>query len=160
MQSAAVALALGATLFAAGCGKDIQEVADRHVRNDLLNRHEKREARPFLEQNGQFFDLDSTSHVDREIVVPLLKRIYELAPTEQWATLRPERKNSAYAMLVKVPKDPKVVDQIAEAVQQADDQFSGLILQQWGHEWLLFDLIDQQSYEALKKVDPDIDKQR
>jgi hypothetical protein len=143
-----------------GCGRDIQDVADQHVQRDLLDRHEKRAALTFFEQKGQFFDVDANSHVDREIVVPLLKRIKELAPTEQWAMLRPEKQNSAYAMLVKLPKDRKVVDQIAEAVQEADDNFPGLILQQWGREWLLFDLIDQQAYETLKKSNPDIDQQR
>ena len=74
--------------------------------------------------------------------------------------LRPEKKNSAYAVLIKLPQDPQLVDRMAEAVQDADDKFSGFILQQWGREWLLLDLIDQQAYEFLKKTNPDIDKQR
>ncbi|HUE14036.1 MAG TPA: hypothetical protein VMR25_07725 [Planctomycetaceae bacterium] len=143
-----------------GCGKDIQAVADQHVRNDMLDKHEKRPALPFFEKHGQFFDLDSTSKVDQEVVVPLLKKLNEIAATQQWAMLRPEQANSAYGILIELPKDPKTVDRMAEAVQQADDKFSGFILQQWGHEWLLIDLIDQQSYETLKKADPDIDKQR
>jgi hypothetical protein len=35
-----------------------------------------------------------------------------------------------------------------------------MIAQQWGHQWLLFNLIDQQSYEMLKKSNPRIDDQR
>ncbi len=151
---------LGLALCASGCGKDIQEIADQHVRKDMLDKHEKRAAIPFLEKQGQFFDLDGTTHVDREVVVPLLKRLKAIAATQQWAMLRPEKKNSAYGVLIELPKDPKIVDRMADAVQEADDKFSGFILQQWGHEWLLIDLIDQQSYEVLKKADPDIDKQR
>jgi hypothetical protein len=151
---------LGLALCVSGCGKDILEVADQHVRNNMLDKHEKREALPFFEKHGQFFDLDSTTQVDRDVVVPLLKRLNEIAATQQWAMLRPEKKNSAYGILIQLPKDPKTVDRMGEAVQQADDKFSGFILQQWGHEWLLIDLIDQQSYEVLKKADPDIDKQR
>ena len=49
---------------------------------------------------------------------------------------------------------------MADAVQEADDKFSGLILQQWGHQWLVIDLIDQQTYETMKKSNPDIDNQR
>jgi hypothetical protein len=49
---------------------------------------------------------------------------------------------------------------MADAVPEADDKFSGLILQQWGHEWLMIDLIDQESYEILKKSNPDIDNPR
>ena len=92
--------------------------------------------------------------------MPLLKRLKELAATEQWVMLRPEKKNSAYAVVIKLPPDPALVDRMADAVQEADDKFSGFILQQWGREWLLIDLIDQQSYEFLKKTNPDIDKRR
>jgi len=49
---------------------------------------------------------------------------------------------------------------MADSVQEADDKFSGLILQQWGHEFLMIDLIDQESYDILKKSNPDIDNQR
>ena len=153
-------VSLGLTLCAGGCGKDIQEIADQHVRADMLDKHDKCEALPFFQQHGQFFDADTTTHVDNEVVVPLLKRLKELALTEQWVMLRPEKKNSAYAVLIKLPQDPQLLDRMAEAVQDADDKFSGFILQQWGREWLLLDLIDQQAYEFLKKTNPDIDKQR
>ena len=83
-----------------------------------------------------------------------------MTPTPQWAILRPEKANSAYGVLIGLPNDPKMVDRMADAVQEADDKFSGFILQQWGHEWLLINLIDQHSYETLKKADPRIDDQR
>jgi hypothetical protein len=153
-------VSLGLTLCAGGCGNDIQAIADQHVRADMLDKHDKCEALPFFEQHGQFFDADTTTHVDNEVVVPLLKRLKELAATEQWVVLRPEKKNSAYAVLIKLPSESQLVDRMAEAVQDADDRFSGFILQQWGREWLLIDLIDQQTYEFLKKTNPDIDKQR
>jgi hypothetical protein len=49
---------------------------------------------------------------------------------------------------------------MAKVVEEADDRFPGLILQQWGHEWLAINLIDQETYEFLKQSDPEIDKQR
>ena len=156
----AVGALLGATLFAAGCRNDIKDFADRHVQTDMLDQHEKREAITFLENKGQFFDLDSNTHVDREVVLPLLKRLKELAPTEQWAMLRPEDKHSAYGMLIALPAESKIVDEMADAVQEADDKFSGCILQQWGHRWLLINLIDQQTLEYLKQANPDLENQR
>jgi len=151
---------LAVALCASGCRQDFKEMGDQHVRKDMFDKHQKQEALAFFEKKGRFFDADDTTHVDHEIVIPLLQRLHTIAPTEQWVMLRPERKNSAYALLVKLPGDPQIVDQMAEAVQEADDNFSGLILQQWGHEWLLMDLIDQKSYEYLKQVRPNIDKQR
>ncbi len=151
---------LGAALAAVGCGRDLQKIADQHVQRHFFDKHEKREAISFLENHGQFFDIDPSTHVDRDVVLPLLKRLKEVAETPQWAIMRPEKKNSAYAMVVGLPKDPQLVDRMAEAVQQADDNYSGFILQQWGHEWLVFDVIDKQAYEFLKKNNPNIDKQR
>jgi hypothetical protein len=151
---------LALPLWASGCGNDIHDVADRHVQQDMLDKHDKREAISFLEEHGHFYDLDSTTHVDREIVLPLLKRLKELAGTEQWAMLRPEKANSCYGLLIALPDDSQIVDRMADAVQEADDRFSGFILQQWGHRWLLIDLIDQQTFEHLKASNPDIEKQR
>ena len=55
---------------------------------------------------------------------------------------------------------PWPVDRMAQVVQEADDQFPGFIVQQWGHEWLAIDFLDQESYEFLKKSNPGMDKQR
>ena len=151
---------LGFALLSAGCGRDIKQVADRHVDVDMLNKHEKRPAVPFFEKHGQFFDIDKTTNVDQEVVLPLLKRLNELAPTPQWVVMRPEKRDAAYGVVIGLPKDPKLVDRMAEAVQEADDKFDGLILQQWGYEWLLINLIDKQTYETLKKSNPTIDQQR
>jgi hypothetical protein len=151
---------LAVVLASSGCRKDFKAIADQHVRKDMFTKHEKREALPFFEKHGKFYDLDGTTHVDQDVVVPLLKRLNEIAATEQWVLLRPKKTNSAYVLLIELPQDPNMVDQMAEAVQQADDNFSGFILQQWGHEWLAMNLIDQKSYEYLKKARPDIDKQR
>jgi hypothetical protein len=155
-----VFVGLAIALCASGCQKDLKAMGDQHVRRDMLDKHKKQEALEFFAKNGRFFDTDNTTHVDRDVVVPLLKRLQSIAPTEQWVMLRPERKNSAYAVLVQLPGDAQIQDQMAEAIQQADDNFSGFILQQWGHEWLAMDLIDQKSYEYLKRVRPNIDKQR
>ena len=153
-------LTLGLALFAGGCGSDIQEIADLHVQRDMLDKHERCEAIAFLERRGRFYDFDGTTQVDREIVLPLLKRLKELAPSDQWALLRPEKPNSCYGILIALPDDRAIVDRMAAAVQEADDRFSGFILQQWGHRWLLINLIDQQTFEHLKELNPDIETQR
>src|ERR1700722_1518248 len=145
---------LALALCACGCSKDLKAMGDQHVHKDLLDKHEKEATIPFFEKQGRFFDMDDSTHVDQEIVLPLLKRLQTIAPTEQWVMLRPNKKNAAYALLVKLPGDRRIEDQMAGAIQEADDNFPGLILQQWGHEWLLMDLIDQKSYEYLKKVRP------
>jgi hypothetical protein len=153
-------VSFGLTFWASGCQNDVQEFADRHVQRDMLDKHDKREAIPFLEERGRFYDTDGTTQVDREIVLPLLKRLKELAPTQQWAMLDPAQSKSCYGVLIELPNDSGIVDRMAEAVQAADDKFSGFILQQWGHRWLLINLIDERTFESLKASNPDIEIQR
>lgn len=157
-----VFLSFGMALCVAGCGSpDLQEVADEHVRQKVLDGFEKREAIPFFEKQGRFIDLEgSSTTVDRDVVLPLLKQLQEVAATEQWVTLIPNEKDRALYLLIALPDNPHTVDRMAKVVEEADDKFPGFILQQWGHEWLSINLIDKETYEFLKKSNPNLDKQR
>lgn len=153
-------VSLGLSLCAMGCGRDYKNIADRMVRERLLSQFEKTEAIPFFEKQGQFFDKDETTTVDRDVVLPLLKRLHEVAPTEQWVMLNPDNAEAAISVLVQLPSKTTIVDQMAKAVESADDAFSGMILQQWGHSWLQMALVDEKTAEMLKKNDPKLAKQR
>lgn len=148
------------TIGLIGCRPDLKRIADEHVTANLLESHEKRAAIPFFEEQGRLFDKDESTDVDQQVVLRILKQFLELARTEQWVLLHPEAQNRALAVLVALPKDAQTVDRMADIVQAADDTFSGFIVQQWGHDWLMFNLIDQQAYEYLKKNNPNFDKQR
>jgi hypothetical protein len=157
-----VLICLGLAVFAAGCAgeTDWKEVGDDNVRDGLFTTHERREAIPFFEQNGRYFDIDAETSVDRDVVLPLLKRLNEVAATEQWVCLRPKTDDWAGALVIGLPESQETVEQMAQVVQEADERYSGFIVQQWGHEWLAIDFLDQQTYEFLKKSNPDMDKQR
>jgi hypothetical protein len=157
-----IVLCFGVTLCAAGCSgnPDWKAVGDDNVRDGLLATHERREAIPFFEQNGRYFDMDSSTTVDRDVVLPLLKRLNEVAATEQWAMIRPNETDWAGALVIALPGNAETVERMAQVVQEADDNYSGFIAQQWGHEWLAIDFFDKETYEVLKKGNPDIDKQR
>jgi hypothetical protein len=109
---------------------------------------------------GVAFAFDSTTSVDREVVLPLLKRLQEVYQSEQWVLLRPGNADSAVALFIELPDDEEVVERMAHVVQEADDAYSGFIVQQWGYEWLGIALVDETAYAFLKKVDPNVDKQR
>jgi hypothetical protein len=155
-------LCLGLALCAAGCNRtpDWKRAGDENITENLFATHERREAIPFFEQKGRYFDNDASTTVDRDVVLPLLKRLNGVAATEQWVVLRPEVENWAGGLVIGLPEDPQTVDQMAQVVQEADDAFPGFIIQQWGHEWLAIDFIDQETYEFLKKSNPAIDQQR
>jgi hypothetical protein len=151
---------IGLALTCAGCAPNYKSIADKQVENSLLARYEKRDAIEFLDAGGKFFDRDDAVSTDRETVLPMLRRLKEAAATDQWAVLGSKDPNRATIILIRLPADSKEVDAMARIVEQADESFPGLILQQWGDRWLAIQLIDQQTYEFLKKSDPDIDKQR
>ena len=144
-----------------GCGQpDYKQIADDRVQDLLFDKFERCEAIPFFEEQGKFFDVDATTTVDRDVILPLLRRLREVDQTEQWVLLRPGKADSAVALVVRLPENSHTVERMAQAVQEADDGYSGFIIQQWGHEWLGMALVDQAVYEFLKKANPDIDKQR
>ena len=62
----AVCVTIILALLAVGCRKDLKQIADDHVRNDMLQKYEKREAIPFFEQKGKYFDTDATTDVDQK----------------------------------------------------------------------------------------------
>jgi hypothetical protein len=158
-RAAALCLVL-TTVSLAGCRTDYQELGDEHVRQDLLGKLERREAIPFFEASGRFFDLDDETTVDRDVVLPLLKRLKQVAPTDQWAVLRPNGSDWALALVVRLPRDAAVVQQMVQAVRQADEQYPGRILQQWGHEWLSVDFVDQAGAEFFDQAEAEFKDQR
>jgi hypothetical protein len=149
-----------AACVAAGCSTDYQQIGDAQVESVMSGFDGKLEAIPFFEGKGRYFDSDSSTTVDKDVVLPLLKVLKEIAPTEQWVIPQEEDPKTAFAVFVKLPGDVKVASRMADAVEAADDKFPGLILQQWGHEWLSFDLMPEETYKILKAKDPEIDQQR
>ena len=154
-------LALLATVCISGCGgRDIKQVADQSVETDILAGAQKVDAVDFFEKGGTYYDDEDATGVDREILLPMLKRLLEVFPSEQWVVPREEEPTRAYAVLITLPDDKNVEDAMAKVVEAADDKFDGLILQQWGHRWLSIDFLDAETVEFLKKSDPDLEKQR
>ncbi len=146
--------------WSVGCSPDIKQVADELVTDDFLKKGTQVAAIPFFEKGGHYFDDDATTKVDREIVLPLLQKLDTVSRTPQWVVPDERDPKRAFAVLIELPNDKSVVDTMAKAVEEADAQFDGMIMQQWGHRWLSIDLIDKESADFFKKANPDFDKQR
>src|SRR5579871_6644195 len=113
-----VVIWLAVLLCITGCGKDYKEIADRRVENRMFAKYERREAIPFFEQKGRYFDMDESTTVDRDVVLPLLKRLNEVEATEQWVVIHPKIDDLAGALLVELPGNAETVEQMAKAVQE------------------------------------------
>jgi hypothetical protein len=147
-------------VWSVGCSPDIKQVADAMVTDDFLKKGTQVAAIPFFEQGGRYFDEDASTKVDREIVLPLLQKLYATSHTQQWVVPDERDPKQAFAVLIELPADEAVVDAMAKAVEAADAQFDGMIVQQWGHRWLSIDLMDKETMEFFKKTDPELEKQR
>ncbi len=146
--------------FAFGCSKDIKQVADQMVVDAFLKKGTQVTAIPFFEKGGQYFDEEGSTKVDREIVLPMLQKLFEISHTPQWVVPDERDPKQAFAVLIELPDDTSVVDAMAKVVEAADAKFDGMILQQWGHRWLSIDSMDRETAEFFKKTNPDFDKQR
>jgi hypothetical protein len=152
-----------------GCRKDFKKVADKMVEDDILKGRTPVTAIPFFEQGGRYYDeeLDEEQsdqsqaiNVDRDIVLPMLKRLLETTRTEQWVVPDTNDSQRAFALLVALPSNKQTENAMAKVIEEFDAKYDGLILQQWGHKWLSIDFLDKDSVEFFKKTDPNIEKQR
>lgn len=151
-------------LMACGCGgKDYKQIGDKMV-TEAFDQHGPRvEAIPFFEKGGRYYDKEDDTRpnfVDREILLPMLKKLQETYRTDQWVIPTKDDPNMAMYVLVALPANKNAEDALAKVVEEYDQKFDGLILQQWGHEWLSIDFMSKESLEFFKKSDPDIEKQR
>lgn len=153
---AALVLILG-TL---GCRPDYKRTADDLVEETYLGSEQRCNAIPFFEDGGRYFDDDDSTAVDREILLPLLKQLHDVARSQQWVVPHKDDAKRAFAILIELPHDKVLFDKMAKRVEEADARFPGLILQQWGHRWLSLDFVDEEQAEFFKRADPTIERQR
>ena len=153
-------LALVLVLGTLGCRPDYKRTADNMVEENYLKSEQRCTAIPFFEKGGRYFDDDDSTTVDREILLPLLKQLHDLARSQQWVVPHKDDAKRAFAILIELPRDKATLDKMAQTVEKADAQFSGLILQQWGHRWLSLDFVDEEQAEFFKRADPATEHQR
>lgn len=131
--------------FSAGCPQGVDDKADLDsLVNDVwLVDFETQNAIQYLEQGGTHYDdmPNSGTQVDAEVVLPLLVRLRDEFDAETTAVLETSEP-WAWVLLIRLPADPVTRQQIESAVQEADDSFEGVIVTQWGYQWLAINVDD------------------
>jgi hypothetical protein len=138
---------------ACGCGNSAhtQAVAlDKQIEEKWMANRKVIDAVQFLEGGGHYENLgdDDEVPIDTPFVLPLIKRFRDEFSLSPVAVL--DDPQSAMAILVELPSDPAVRKRIGEVLQQADDAFPGLLLDNWGKKWLSLDFLDEKEAAALK----------
>lgn len=139
--------------MSAGCGStSISDpvALDKQIEEKWLTGREMVDAIEFLERGGQYENLGipDEAPVDQDHVLPLLKRIRdELSLNPVAVLLTPER---AMAILVLNPSAPAKRNRLRDLMQAADDEFPGLLMDNWGEKWLSLDFLDEREVTVLK----------
>ena len=137
-----------------GCGSSaISDAAalDTQIEEQWMAQRQVVDAIPFLERGGRYENLGIQGEVpiDQPHVLPLLKRFRDELSLKPVAVL--EGPQFAMAILVEIPKDPARRKRLRETLQQADDAFSGLLMDNWGQKWLSLDFLDEQEVSVLQR---------
>ena len=140
----AVALLVGCST---GGGKslpnpDPKAAIDQSVEEDIVELQE-RPAVDFLARGGKHYDDADRpgSTVDKDVLLPLCQRLASEFKLQPIAIVdESEAGEYIYEIIVKLPGDAVARGEIRAAITQADADFQGRIVTEWGHKWLAFTL--------------------
>lgn len=140
-------------LMASGCNPEPQAVVtlDDRVNGHLLQKYEQVEAEKFFATGGRYWNLGEKGEapVDREVVVPLLKRARE--ELQMPFTVLFDRKNPKYGVMLlgRVPQSETAKESLRNMIVESEKSFSGIILDEWSEEWLALDFLAPEQVAAL-----------
>lgn len=135
-------------LFPPNFVPDLRPLTDGEVQM-WMEESEQQDAIEFLEQGGRYADREYASQqLDEKVVMPLLQRLRDEVGQESIALLMEQNPRYASAMAVKLPSDEARRLQLQSIFIEADEAFSGIILRQYGHTWMHFEIADEAFAQA------------
>lgn len=123
------------------------ETHDAQVVSIWMPGRETTDAIAFLEGGGVYESLLTDVDIDKLNLLPLLRRLrddFGLAPV---ALL--DDPEVAFAVIVDIRQLEGPKGDVVDAIEEADDDFSGLILDKWGEQWLTIDMMDETELQPL-----------
>lgn len=143
-------------LLSTGCGEptpDLQEYVDQRIEDEWIEDGASVDAMQFFAEGGHYYnhpDFPDATPLDEPHIVPLLVKLrddFELEPL----VILSEEPNVAYAVVMKLPEQGSQRRQaIEDWLNEADAQFPGMILQEWGYNWLSLDFLDEDEAEVVR----------
>lgn len=126
---------LSALIIAAllsGCGDGGPTIAEQHdeqVESVWIPGRSSTDAIAFLEQGGIYENASTDEDIDRSYILPLMKRLSAESGLKTQVLL--DEPNVAFAIVVDISELTADDDRraaVVDAIQQADDEFSGLLI--------------------------------
>ncbi len=144
-------------LLVEGCGSSeptgIQEADsapethDAQVVSTWMPGRETTDAVEFLEGGGVYESLLTDVDIDKVHLLPLLRRFRDEFGLTPVALL--DDPEVAFAVIVDISKLEGPKGNVVDAIEEADNDFSGLILDKWGEQWLTIDMMDETELQPL-----------
>ena len=108
-----------------------------------INAGELRNASEYLQAGGSHYDMDDSTRVDIEHVVPLCDRIERECAAECFAILFDDDSEGTFTIdiLVRLSRGSHR-GRIVAAIAEAEKRFPGKIDQTWGTRWMTFSFVD------------------
>jgi len=155
VRAAAVAAAL-TLLCLTSCGEpeiDLEELVDRRVDEEWMQPGMYVDAGPFFEEGGHYYDhpeMEDRPQLDEQHIIPLLTELREEFDLPQYVVLDDQTPGVAWAVVMKLPPGSGARQALHEFLDNADKQFPGMILQEWGQEWLSIDFLNEEEEKFVR----------
>lgn len=146
-------LLLLSLLPAAGCtGGDYESEVDLKITEDWMQPGMYVDAVEYLESGGQYDTLamPDSAGLDQTAILPFLKRLKNEFDQEQYAILI-EGEPYCWGIVVKLPEDDVQRRQFQDFLDREDATFPGMILQEWGHEWVSLDFLNEEAAAVIRE---------
>lgn len=152
---AALAVCCCVPLVLAGCGRDYAAEVDARVTREWMQPGLYFDALEYFEKGGRYYsgaEMPGKPDLDREAIVPFLKDLKEKFGQEQYAIVL-EGDDYAWGIVMRLPTNPENRRRFEEYLEEVRATFPGMILEEWGHEWISFDFLDEEEAEFIREAE-------
>ncbi len=152
-QQALLSLSVVLVFSSSGCAPDHEAELDAKVMQEWMRPDMYVDAIEYLESGGHYYVADDTPgamDLDREAIAPFLSDLKQAFGKEQYAILV-EDEDYAWGFVMKLPSDEAGRKRFAAYLESVRPDFPGMILEQWGHEWISFDFLDEEQAEFIRE---------
>ncbi len=142
-------------LLSACSSPDYEAQVDEKVTQQWMRPGMYVDAIEYLESDGYYYSADDVPgaiDLDQEAIVPLLKEMQERFQQEQYAILV-EDEDYAWGIVMKLPPDDAKQKQVRSFLEEAKQNFPGMILEEWGHQWLSLDFLDAEEAALIREAE-------
>ncbi len=154
-RQALLSVTVALPLCGLGCARDYEAEIDAKVTQKWMQPGMYVDAVEYLESGGHYYDGDDipgNPDLDSEAIVPFLKDLKQEFGQQQYAILV-EDDDHAWSIVMKLPLDTSDRQRFEDYLESSRESFPGMILEEWGHEWITFHFLDEEQAEFVREAE-------